>query len=61
MNCIVTKGNINYEVFGSGFPIIIMHSMGTDHRSMIPWIEPIFESLQGFQRIYIDFLHTVLV
>ena len=54
MNCLVTKGSIYYEIIGSGFPIIIMHSMGTDHRSMKAWIEPIFNNIQGFQRIYID-------
>ncbi|WP_192600782.1 alpha/beta fold hydrolase [Sporosarcina limicola] len=31
-----------------------MHSMGTDHRSMVSWIEPIFEKVPDFQRIYID-------
>ena len=54
MNCEVTKGSIHYKIIGSGFPIIIMHSMGTDHQSMIPWIEPVFENIQDFQRIYID-------
>ena len=54
MKCSVTKGIINYEIYGSGFPILILHSMGTDHRSMLCWIEPIFEKIQGFQRIYID-------
>jgi hypothetical protein len=34
MNYLVTKGSIYYEIVGSGFPILIMHSMGTDHRSM---------------------------
>lgn len=54
MNCLVTKGSINYEMIGSGFPIIIMHAMGTDLRSMEAWIEPIFNDFDGFQRIYID-------
>jgi pimeloyl-ACP methyl ester carboxylesterase len=54
MNCLVTNGNIYYDIVGSGFPILIMHSMGTDHRSMKTWIEPIFENIQGYQRIYID-------
>jgi pimeloyl-ACP methyl ester carboxylesterase len=54
MNCLVTNGNIYYEIVGSGFPILIMHSMGTDHRSMKTWIEPIFKNIQGYQRIYID-------
>ncbi|MGX6443873.1 alpha/beta fold hydrolase [Neobacillus sp. K501] len=54
MECLVAKGSIYYETVGSGFPIIIMHSMGTDHRSMKAWIEPIFSKNHGFQRIYID-------
>jgi pimeloyl-ACP methyl ester carboxylesterase len=54
MNCLVTNGNIYYEIVGSGFPILIMHSMGSDHRSMKTWIEPIFKNIQGYQRIYID-------
>ncbi|HLO11801.1 MAG TPA: alpha/beta hydrolase [Pseudoneobacillus sp.] len=54
MECIVKKGSIYYESFGEGTPIIILHSMGTDHQSMKPWIEPIFKSSVGFQRIYVD-------
>jgi pimeloyl-ACP methyl ester carboxylesterase len=54
MNCKVVKGTIAYEVESSGFPLLILHSMGTDHRSMKSWIEPIFNGLDGFKRIYID-------
>ncbi|WP_144554913.1 alpha/beta fold hydrolase [Bacillus sp. X1(2014)] len=54
MNCLVTNGSINYEMIGSGFPLLILHSMGTDHRSMKAWLEPVFNELIGFQRIYID-------
>ncbi|MHC0036926.1 alpha/beta fold hydrolase [Pseudoneobacillus sp. C159] len=54
MKCLVAKGGIAYEVEGSGFPLLILHSMGTDHRSMKAWLEPVFTSLEGFQRIYID-------
>lgn len=54
MECLVAKGSIYYEIVGNGFPILIMHSMGTDHKSMKAWIEPIFDEIQGFQRIYID-------
>ncbi|KAA0770902.1 alpha/beta hydrolase [Bacillus sp. AR2-1] len=54
MECLVAKGSIYYETVGNGFPILIMHSMGTDHKSMKAWIEPIFDEIQGFQRIYID-------
>jgi pimeloyl-ACP methyl ester carboxylesterase len=54
MNCFVTKGTIHYEIIGSGFPLMFLHSMGTEYRSMKTWIEPIFTTVSGFQRIYID-------
>ncbi|MEH7302332.1 alpha/beta fold hydrolase [Neobacillus drentensis] len=54
MKCMVTKGCINYEISGCGFPILILHSMGTDYRSMKAWLEPVFYDIEGFQRIYID-------
>jgi pimeloyl-ACP methyl ester carboxylesterase len=43
-----------YEALGHGHPLIILHSMGTDHRSMKAWIEPIFEPSEDVQRIYVD-------
>lgn len=43
-----------YEKYGEGHPIIILHAMGTDHRSMKSWVEPIFNHINGFKRIYLD-------
>jgi pimeloyl-ACP methyl ester carboxylesterase len=54
VDCKVRKGTIHYEVLGKGFPLLILHAMGTDHRSMKAWIEPVFNELYGFQRVYID-------
>ncbi|RDI45741.1 alpha/beta fold hydrolase [Falsibacillus pallidus] len=54
MNCHVQKGIIHYETAGEGFPLLILHAMGTDHRSMKAWMEPIFDQLSGFQRVYVD-------
>ncbi|MDR7071516.1 alpha/beta fold hydrolase [Fictibacillus barbaricus] len=54
MICSVSKGSIFYEIAGEGFPIVILHAMGTDHRSMKAWIEPIFERIPGYKRIYVD-------
>jgi pimeloyl-ACP methyl ester carboxylesterase len=54
MNCMVSKGSIYYKTKGEGFPLVILHSMGTDHRSMMAWLEPVFDGKKGFQRIYID-------
>jgi pimeloyl-ACP methyl ester carboxylesterase len=54
MNCSVAKGSIHYQVVGEGFPILFLHAMGTDHRSMKAWSEPVFSRINGIQRIYID-------
>ncbi|MFT9596823.1 alpha/beta fold hydrolase [Mesobacillus sp.] len=54
MDCKVRKGSIHYEVIGDGFPLLILHAMGTDHLSMIGWLEPVFKKIEGFQRVYID-------
>ncbi len=54
MNCKVRMGRIYYEERGEGTPLLILHSMGTDHRAMMAWIEPIFKDMNGYRRIYID-------
>lgn len=54
MDCKVRKGTIHYEVFGEGVPLLILHAMGTDHRSMKGWLEPVFNNVEGYQRVYID-------
>ncbi|WP_353618699.1 alpha/beta hydrolase [Bacillus sp. ISL-37] len=54
LDCKVRKGSIHYEVIGEGFPLLILHAMGTDHRSMKGWLEPVFNEVEGFQRVYID-------
>ncbi|MCA1057631.1 alpha/beta hydrolase [Rossellomorea aquimaris] len=54
MNIEVRMGSIYYEARGEGVPLLILHSMGTDHRAMMAWIEPIFKDMNGYRRIYID-------
>ncbi|MFC0190179.1 alpha/beta fold hydrolase [Fictibacillus aquaticus] len=50
----IGNDTLYYEMEGHGHPLIILHSMGTDHRSMRAWIEPIFEPSEDVQRIYVD-------
>jgi pimeloyl-ACP methyl ester carboxylesterase len=54
MEFISGKNRLFYQIQGEGHPIYILHAMGTDHRSMAAWLEPIFGDLDRFQRIYID-------
>ncbi|MDZ5473741.1 alpha/beta hydrolase [Bacillus sp. 31A1R] len=50
----VNKGSIYSVTYGEGKPIVILHPLATDHRSMEAWLEPIFEIHKGFKRIYVD-------
>jgi pimeloyl-ACP methyl ester carboxylesterase len=54
MECKVKYGIIHYKVIGEGRPYIILHSMGTDHRAMEAWLEPIFTKMMHCKRIYVD-------
>ena len=45
--------DINYEIVGSGTPILMIHGMGVDHRVMKNSFEPIFKKYpNGWKRIY---------
>jgi len=48
------NGSISAVTCGEGHPILIMHGGGLDHRHMHDALEPVFEGLPGWQRVYID-------
>ncbi|MGE5704430.1 MAG: alpha/beta fold hydrolase [Clostridia bacterium] len=37
-----------------GLPLVILHPLAMDHRSMKAWLEPLFLTRKGFRRIYVD-------
>lgn len=45
---------VHYEELGQGRPIVLLHGGGTDHRLMTYAFEPVFESRDGWRRIYPD-------
>lgn len=45
---------LHHLTVGEGHPILIVHGAGLDHRHMMESLEPSFEKLDGWQRIYID-------
>ena len=47
-------GLIDYEIFGSGKPVLIIHGWGISRITMKGAYEPVFESLEGYKRYYID-------
>lgn len=39
---------------GTGRPVFVLHGARLDHRHMLDAIEPVFEGLSGWNRVYID-------
>ncbi|MCL2253449.1 MAG: alpha/beta hydrolase [Lachnospiraceae bacterium] len=54
MICNVMDIPVNYEEYGEGKPILCIHGYSVDHRLMSGCLEPVFENIQGYRRIYID-------
>ena len=45
---------IDYEVIGTGMPVLIIHGWGISKITMKGAFEPIFTKLEGYKRFYID-------
>ncbi len=55
VKCVTSKGELFYREEGEGQPLLIFHSMGTDHRSMLSWLEPFFQLEEiSVRRFYVD-------
>jgi pimeloyl-ACP methyl ester carboxylesterase len=39
---------------GEGLPVLALHGVGVDHREVMACLEPVFEGLPGYRRIYPD-------
>lgn len=47
-------GIIDYEIIGSGKPVLIIHGWGISKITMKGAFEPVFTQLEGYKRYYID-------
>lgn len=47
-------GIMDYEVIGSGVPVLIIHGWGISKITMKGAFEPVFSELDGYKRFYID-------
>src|SRR5450631_2678526 len=54
MKCTIRDIPINYESYGSGLPLILIHGNTPDHRLMKGCMEPLFAQRTGWQRLYFD-------
>ena len=43
-----------YLEHGEGLPVLALHGAGVDHREVMACLEPVFEALPGYRRIYPD-------
>lgn len=56
MRCAIGNTIINYEVRGSGKPILLFSGFINDMTTMMNCMEPIFCNKEGWKRIYVDHL-----
>ena len=54
MKQVVNNTEVNYEIIGTGKPVLIIHGYYQSIESMMPSFEQVFESADGYKRIYID-------
>jgi len=54
MECLINDLPIYYEEYGSGKPILCVHGYSIDHRALKGCLEPIFQNIAGYRRIYLD-------
>lgn len=54
MQCMIKNVLMNYEIIGTGKPVIMLHGYYLDHRFMVGCMEPIFNDKEDYKRIYID-------
>ena len=54
MICKIDNLPIYYEEYGQGKPVLCVHGFTIDHRALKGCMEPIFENMEGYRRIYLD-------
>ena len=54
MECKLKNITLNYEIYGDGYPVLMLHGWPVDHRLMKGCMEPIFETRPSYKRIYFD-------
>jgi pimeloyl-ACP methyl ester carboxylesterase len=55
MSCKIRDLEVYCEVVGEGMPVVMVHGMGVDHRTMKGCMEPVFQNRSDlWQRVYFD-------
>jgi pimeloyl-ACP methyl ester carboxylesterase len=45
---------VHYVEHGEGLPVLALHGAGVDHREVMACLEPVFDAVTGYRRIYLD-------
>ncbi len=54
MECKLENITVYYDIYGDGYPVLMLHGWPVDHRLMKGCMEPIFETRPSYKRIYFD-------
>ena len=54
MECLINDLPIYYEEYGHGKPVLCLHGFPENHLSMKGCVEPFFQNISGYRRIYLD-------
>ena len=54
MVCSIRDIPVYYEEYGKGIPVLCIHGWPVDHRMVADMLEPVFNEMQSYRRIYID-------
>lgn len=46
--------SVFYVEQGQGLPMLALHGAGVDHREVMACLDPVFDGLAGYRRIYLD-------
>ena len=46
--------SLHYTIYGDGYPMILLHGFGPDHRLMTGCLEPLLQPRSGWKRMYLD-------
>jgi pimeloyl-ACP methyl ester carboxylesterase len=45
---------VHYVEQGEGSPVLALHGAGVDHREVMACLDPVFDAVTGYRRIYLD-------
>jgi len=54
VECVVRDVPVHYVEHGEGSPVLALHGAGVDHREVMACLDPVFDALTGYRRIYLD-------